>query len=31
MTPDQMARALQPLGVERLYLLAFDEPMAQPT
>lgn len=28
MTPDQMAAALEPLGVERLYLLAFDGEMA---
>lgn len=28
MTPDQMARALAPLGVERLYLLPFDAGMA---
>ena len=28
MTPDQMARALEPLGVERLYLLPFDAEMA---
>jgi riboflavin kinase/FMN adenylyltransferase len=28
MTPDQMARALEPLGVERLYLLPFDGEMA---
>ncbi len=28
MTPDQMARALAPLGVERLYLLPFDAEMA---
>lgn len=28
MTPDQMARALQPHGIERLYLLAFDAEMA---
>lgn len=28
MTPDQMARALEPLGVERLYLLPFDADMA---
>ncbi|WP_339915166.1 bifunctional riboflavin kinase/FMN adenylyltransferase [uncultured Brevundimonas sp.] len=28
MTPDQMARALEPLGVERLYLLPFDAAMA---
>jgi len=28
MTPGQMARALQPLGVERLYLLPFDAEMA---
>jgi riboflavin kinase/FMN adenylyltransferase len=31
MTPDQMARALAPLGVERLYLLAFDAEMASMT
>lgn len=28
MTPDQMARALEPLGVQRLYLLPFDADMA---
>ena len=28
MTPDQMARALAPLGVDRLYLLPFDGEMA---
>lgn len=28
MTPDQMARALEPLGVERLHLLPFDAEMA---
>lgn len=28
MTPDQMARALAPLGVDRLYLLPFDAEMA---
>lgn len=28
MTPDQMARALEPLGVDRLYLLPFDAAMA---
>ena len=28
MTPDQMARALEPLGVDRLYLLPFDADMA---
>lgn len=28
MTPDQMARALAPLGVDRLYLLPFDREMA---
>ena len=28
MTPDQMARALEPLGVDRLYLLPFDAGMA---
>jgi riboflavin kinase/FMN adenylyltransferase len=28
MSPDQMARALEPLGVERLYLLPFDAEMA---
>jgi len=28
MTPEQMARALAPLGVERLYLLPFDAEMA---
>ena len=28
MTPDQMARALAPLGVDRLYLLPFDAAMA---
>ena len=28
MTPDQMARALEPLGVDRLYLLPFDAEMA---
>ena len=28
MTPDQMARALEPLGVDRLYLLPFDGEMA---
>ena len=28
MTSDQMARALKPLGIERLYLLAFDAEMA---
>lgn len=28
MTPDQMARALEELGVERLYLLPFDRDMA---
>lgn len=28
MTPDQMARALEPLGVQRLYLLPFDAEMA---
>jgi riboflavin kinase/FMN adenylyltransferase len=28
MTPDQMARALEPLGVETLYLLPFDAEMA---
>ena len=28
MTPDQMAQALAPLGVERLYLLPFDAEMA---
>ena len=28
MTPDQMARALDPLGVDRLYLLPFDADMA---
>ncbi|MES2835206.1 MAG: bifunctional riboflavin kinase/FAD synthetase [Pseudomonadota bacterium] len=28
MTPDQMAAALEPLGVERLYLLPFDGEMA---
>lgn len=28
MTPTQMARALEPLGVERLYLLPFDAEMA---
>ncbi len=28
MTPDQMARALEPLGVERLYLIPFDAEMA---
>lgn len=31
MTPDQMARALAPLGVERLYLLPFDAQMAAMT
>ncbi len=28
MTPEQMARALEPLGVDRLYLLPFDADMA---
>ena len=28
MTPDQMARALAPLGVDRLYLIPFDREMA---
>lgn len=28
MTPDQMARALAPLGIDRLYLLPFDAAMA---
>ena len=28
MTPDQMVRALEPLGVQRLYLLPFDADMA---
>jgi len=28
MTPDQMARAMEPLGVDRLYLLRFDAEMA---
>ena len=28
MTPDQMARALEPLGVDRLYLLPFGADMA---
>lgn len=31
MTPDQMAAALEPLGVERLYLLPFDGEMAAMT
>ena len=31
MTPDQMARALAPLGVDHLYLLAFDADMAAMT
>jgi riboflavin kinase/FMN adenylyltransferase len=31
MTPDQMARALEPLGVDRLYLLPFDGEMAAMT
>jgi riboflavin kinase/FMN adenylyltransferase len=31
MTPDQMARALEPLGVDRLYLLPFDAGMAAMT
>ena len=31
MTTDQMARALEPLGVERLYLLPFDAEMAAMT
>lgn len=31
MTPDQMARALAPLGVDRLYLIPFDREMAEMT
>lgn len=31
MTPEQMARALEPLGVDRLYLLPFDGQMAAMT
>ncbi len=31
MAPDQMARALEPMGVERLYLLPFDAKMAAMT